>query len=176
MQRHGQIIQHRTRPQPGVAAKPRGSNFKAIRHGSRYTGNSLSFPLLVSLFVLVNMYNASFPMALQSLQLPWQRIPYFVLICFNVVGSCRKLFAYALGTNRLSCGSATYHSYPCFSANAMASSLELNVILVPCITSPDDCQPISGFSHRCPLPSTSQSMRHAWLPQVPDCVLGRTGL
>ena len=36
--------------------------------------------------------------------------------------------------------------------------------------------PISGFSHRWPLPSTSQSMRHRPERCVPDCVAGFVGV
>ena len=101
---------------------------------------------------------------------------HFVLICFSGFGSWRKLLAYALGTTLLSFGSCTKYSYPCFCANAIASSFVLNCNFVPCIKSALDCQPINGFSHRWPFPSTSQSIRHACEPQVPDWVAGRTGL
>jgi len=35
---------------------------------------------------------------------------YFVLMCFSVLGSCTKLFAYALGVNLLAVGSWTKYS------------------------------------------------------------------
>lgn len=58
---------------------------------------------------------------------------YFVLMCFSFPGEYRKLFAYALGTNFLSCGSCTKYSYPCFSANRIASSLDAKLRCVPCM-------------------------------------------
>jgi len=57
----------------------------------------------------------------------------------------------------------------------MASSFDLKLRCVPCMKSADDCQPISGFSHLCPLPSTSQSIRQWWPCQSPDCVAGLAG-
>jgi len=52
-------------------------------------------------------------------------LAYFVLICFNFLSEYKKLFAYALGVILRLCGSWTKYSYPCFSANLMASSLLL---------------------------------------------------
>src|ERR1051325_11019633 len=58
----------------------------------------------------------------------------------------------------------------------MASSLDLKVMWRPCWASADDCQPIKGFSHRWPLPRTSQSMRQTDDLWAPDWVAGLEGL
>ena len=101
---------------------------------------------------------------------------YFVRICFSFLSDHKKLFAYAFGTNFLEFGSCTKYSYPCFSANLIASSFDLKFMCVPCMKSADDCHPIRGFSHRCPLDRISQSMRHWWPCQSPDCVAVLVGL
>ena len=93
---------------------------------------------------------------------------YFVRICFNFLSLHKKLFAYAFGIIFLLFGSWTKYSYPCFSANRMASSLLLKLRCVPCMKSAEDCQPIRGFSHRWPLERISQSMRQWWPCQSPD--------
>jgi len=100
----------------------------------------------------------------------YETLIYFVLICFNFLSVNKKLFAYAFGIIFRSFGSCTKYSYPCFSANLIASSLVLKLTCVPCMKSADDCQPISRFSHLYPLPNTSQSIRHWWQCQSPDCV------
>ena len=72
---------------------------------------------------------------------------YFVLICFNFFGLCRNWLAYAFGVNLLEFGSWMKYSYPCFSANLIASSFVLNPRCVACMASAEDCQPMRGFSH-----------------------------
>lgn len=42
--------------------------------------------------------------------------------------------------------------------------------------SADDAQPMRGFSHRCPLGSTSQSISQCDAFQFPDCVAVFVGL
>ena len=108
--------------------------------------------------------------------LPFLLFHHFVLICFNFLSLQRKLLAYAFGTIFLSFGSCTKYSYPCLSAKRIASSLLLKLICVPCTKSADDCQPIRGFSHRCPFDIMSQSMRQWWPCHSPDCVAGLAGL